>query len=111
MRHTAYAITSDITIVEPTGVPATIATRIPRTAQNTEKIAAKIVTDLKLLNRSIEETAGKIISAEIRRVPTRFIARTMITATITAMKKLYSRVLIPLALEKPSSKVIAKILL
>lgn len=35
------------------------------------------------------ESAEKITSADIRRDPTRFIARTMITAVITAIRRLY----------------------
>ena len=102
------AAISLITIVEPTGVPARIDASSPVTAQKTEMQQAKIVTFLKLLNISMEETAGKIIRAEIRRVPTRFIASTIITAIRLAIKTFISFVLVPLAKEKSSSKVIAK---
>ena len=43
-----------------------------------------MVTFLKLLQTSIDETAGKIINAEIKSVPTRFIASTIITAITLA---------------------------
>ena len=79
---------SATTMVGPTGVPASIEINIPRTAQNTEIIALLIVTALKFLNILIEDRAGKIISAEIRSEPTRFIARTITTAIITAINKL-----------------------
>lgn len=77
------------TIVEPTGVPAKMAIRIPKTAQTTEIIAEQIVTDLKLLNILIAEIDGKITNAEIKSEPTRFIARTIITAIKIAITKLY----------------------
>ena len=98
-----------ITIVEPTGVPARIEIRIPAIAQKTEKPHAKIVTRLKLLKSCIEETAGKIISAEISRVPTRFIARTIIVAITAAIIMFISFVFVPPAKEKSSPKVTAKI--
>ena len=81
--------------------------RIPVTAQKTEKQQANIVTFLKLLNNCMDETAGKIMSAEISRVPTRFIARTIIVAMTAAMIIFISLVLIPPAKEKSSSKVTA----
>ena len=77
-------------MVEPTGVPARIEARSPTTVHTTEKAAEKIITDLKLLKSRIAESAGKIINAEIRSEPTRFIASTMITAMVTAIKKLYA---------------------
>lgn len=79
---------SAATIVEPTGVPARIAINIPKTAQITEIIAEQIVTDLKLLKTRIAEIAGKITKAEINREPTRFIARTIMTAIKMAITRL-----------------------
>lgn len=70
-----------------------------------------MVTFLKLLNNFIDETAGKIISADISSEPTRFMASTIITAVMTAMNKLYRSVRIPALIRNDSSKVIAKILL
>ncbi len=98
-----------ITIVEPTGVPARIEIKIPAIAQKTENPQAKTITRLKLLNSCIEETAGKIISAEISSVPTRFIARTIIVAMTAAITMFISLVFVPPAKEKSSSKVTAKI--
>ncbi len=79
---------SAATIVEPTGVPARIEITIPEKAHKTEIITEHIVTDLKLLKTLIEDNAGKIIKAEINNEPTKFMAKTMTTATITAINKL-----------------------
>ena len=102
---------STATIVEPTGVPARIETSIPSEAQVTDKHAEQTVTDLKLLKTRIEDNAGKITRAEISKEPTKFIARTIITAMITAISKLYAPALIPVARAKFSSNVTEKILL
>ena len=59
----------------------------------------------------IADKAGKITRAEISSDPTRFIASTIITAIITAIKRLYLLVLVPVADAKFSSKVTANILL
>ena len=72
------------TIVEPTGVPARIEIIMPTNVQMTDKQTEHITTERKLLNILMAESAGKIISAEIRSEPTRFIARTTITAIIIA---------------------------
>ena len=97
-------------MVEPTGVPATIEVNNPNVAHTTENIAENIITDLKHLKILIADKAGKIISADIKREPTKFIASTIITAIVTAIKKLYAPTLIPVAFEKSSSNVTAKIL-
>ena len=100
---------SIITIVEPTGVPAIIEIKMPEAAPITENTQEKIVTCLKLLNTSIEEIAGKMIRAEIKREPTRFMARTMIMAITVAITTFKRRVFVPLAKANSSSKVMAKI--
>ena len=61
---------------------------MPMTEQKTDSTAAQIVTLLKLLNIRMAESAGKITSAEIRSDPTRFMASTMMTATITEIIRL-----------------------
>ena len=104
-------MTSTATIVAPTGVPIRIAVNRPITVQTTEKMADTIVTFLKLLKSLIADKAGKTIKAEIRREPTRFIAKTMTTAMTMAIRRLCKPALTPTALEKPSSKVMANILL
>lgn len=81
-------IISMATIVEPTGVLIRIEIIIPSAAHKTENTAEQIITDLKFLNTLIAESAGKITSADIRSEPTRFIARTIITAITTAIRKL-----------------------
>ena len=102
-------IASAATIVQPTGVPFIIEKSIPLSAHKTETIAEQSVTLLKVLNRRIAESAGKIISAEIRSEPTRFIASTIITAVTQAIAKLYALVETPEDAAKFSSKVMAKI--
>ena len=98
-------------MVAPTGVEARMEMMIPTTAQNTAMVADEIITDKKLWNTRMEETAGKIISAEINKDPTSFIASTIMVAVITAMSKLYLSAFVPVAFAKFSSKVMAKILL
>ena len=98
-------------IVEPTGVENKIESRMPVMAQKTEITAEEITALLKLLKMRIEASAGKIISAEIKREPTRFMARTIIIAVITAIKRLYKSAFAPVAFAKVSSNVTAKILL
>ena len=97
-------------MVEPTGVPASIAMIIPKEVQINEKKTAHIVTDLKLLNTLIADNAGKITSAEIKSAPTKFIAREITIAMVIARIKLYVFALMPVAVEKSSSKVIENIL-
>ena len=99
------------TIVDPTGVPISMERMIPKNAQNTESIAEKTVTLLNVLNILMDESAGKITSAEMRSDPTRFIASTMMTAMITAIRRLYASALVPTLLANVSSKVTANILL
>ena len=98
------------TIVEPTGVDPRIETKIPAAAQTTERTAEQRMTARKLLNSRIADSAGKMISAEIRSDPTRFIASTMTAAVITAISRLYRPACSPVASAKVSSKVTAKIL-
>ena len=76
------------TIVEPTGVDARMETIIPAAAQITDITAEQRMTALKLLNNRMAERAGKMMSAEISKEPTRFIARTITTAVIIAIKRL-----------------------
>ncbi len=76
------------TIVEPTGVSVRIDMIMPNTAQKTDSIDEQIVTLKNVLKIRIADNAGKIINAEISKDPTRFIARTMITAMMTAITKL-----------------------
>ena len=109
--QTAKIPISIITIVEPTGVSVNIETRIPTSAPNTEKTHEATVTLLKLLKISIEDTDGKMMSAEIKSVPTRFIARTITVAMTEARTTFRIFVRVPQANAKSSSNVIAKILL
>ena len=99
------------TMVGPTGVPVAMERTIPKAVQTTEITAEQMVTDLNDLNTLIALKAGKMMRADINNEPTRFIAKTIITAVITAMTILYKLALTPVAREKFSSKVTANILL
>ena len=81
-------MTFTATIVEPTGVPARMEVMIPVKAQITEDTAEKTVTLLNVLKILIALRAGKITRAEIKSEPTRFIARTMMSAIMTARIRL-----------------------
>ena len=105
------AIISQTTMVGPTGVLNIIAAKMPVIAQITDIIVERITTRLNVRQTLIDESAGKITSAEIRSEPTRFIARTIITAVTTAIRRLYTDARIPDARAKSSSKVTANILL
>ena len=73
-----------------------------------EMTAEQITAFLKLLKSRIAESAGKMMSAEIKREPTRFIARTIMIAVITAIIRLYKSAFVPVAFAKVSSKVTEK---
>ena len=73
-----------VTMVGPIGADIRSAVIIPNIAHTTDIIREEITTLLKLLNKRIEESAGKIIRAEMSREPTRFIASTIITAITIA---------------------------
>ena len=79
---------STATIVEPTGVPASIEIMIPTSAQIIDDTAEKIVTLLKLFKMLIADNAGNITKADISKEPTKFIARTIITAITVAISRL-----------------------
>ena len=84
-------------MVEPTGVPARIATTMPISEQITDMVAAATVTEKKLLNTRMAESAGNTTRADTRSAPTRFMASTIIVATMTAISRLKSAVLTPVA--------------
>jgi hypothetical protein len=108
IKNTAIFTT---TIVEPTGVPARIEISIPEAEHSTEIMAEHIVTALKFLNTLIADSDGKIMRADIKSEPTNFIARTIITAIVIAIIRLYAFAFVPTAFAKFSSKVTANILL
>ena len=74
MQKPINATRSAATIVEPTGVPARTEIIRPARAQITDTMAEQTVTDLKLLNTRIADSAGKMTRALIKSEPTRFIA-------------------------------------
>ena len=80
--------TSTATMVEPTGVPERIDMIIPKNAHITERTAEQIVTALKFLNILMDDKAGNITNADISNDPTRFMARTIITAMTMAINRL-----------------------
>lgn len=82
------ATMSVATIVEPTGVPAKMDSKIPITAQITDNTTEQTVTPKNVLYTRIADNAGNITSAEISKDPTKFMASTMITAVIIAINKL-----------------------
>ena len=86
--QTRKATKSAATIVEPTGVPAKIEIKSPEIEQIDESTAEQIVTERKLLKILIAERAGKMIKAEIKSEPTRFIASTIIIAIMIAITRL-----------------------
>ena len=90
MQAMKKATISTATIVDPTGVPPRMETRMPASAQNTDNIAEQTVTALKLLKILMANNAGKMTKAETSREPTRFMASTTITATTTAINRLYN---------------------
>ena len=105
---TKKAAISTATIVAPTGVEYKTEIRIPKMAQVTEITAEQMTTCLKFWKILIAERDGKIISAEIRSDPTRFIPITIMIAIITAIQRLYLSAFIPVAFAKVSSNVTAK---
>ena len=110
-QNAKKTIISIITMDEPAGVSNTMEINKPTAEQHIEIIADQTVTDLKLLKIRIADKAGKIISAEINREPTRFMASTIIIAIIVAIIVLYNSVFIPVDFENSSSNVTQKILL
>ena len=85
-----------------------MAITIPMSEHTTEMTAEATVTAKKLLNTRIAESDGNTTKADTRSAPTRFMASTMMTATMTAINKLNRVVLTPVACAKFSSKVMAK---
>ena len=75
----------------------------------TEIKAEAIVTLLKVLQIYIAETGEKIIKLEISKVPIKRIPTTMVKAVRTAITVFKASAFTPVAFEKDSSKVTAKI--
>ena len=70
-----------------------------------------MTTFLKLEQSLMDVSAGKTIRLEIRRVPIILIPTTIVTAVSTAIRVLKKSTLMPVALAKSSSKVMANIIL
>ena len=75
-------------MVAPTGVEKRMDNTIPASAQPMDNTVAQSITPLKFCITRIADNAGKIISAEISSEPTKFIASTIMTAVITAIRLL-----------------------
>lgn len=86
LKKNAHRLTA--TIVAPTGVEHRIEISIPSNEHTTERNAEYRTTLLNVLITRIALNAGKIINAEINKDPTRFIARTIITAITIAISRL-----------------------
>ena len=82
MRKTA-ALT--ITTLAPVGVSHEYDTHIPTKKQQSESTPEQRITDLNFLQTLMEESAGKIISAEISRVPLILIPITIVRAVRSAI--------------------------
>ena len=108
IKQVANIANCTATIVDPTGVPARIDILIPKKAPSTDKMALTMVTILKFLNTLIADKAGKMINADTKRLPTRFMEITMMVATTIENPMLNALTLVPLLFAKSSSKVTAK---
>ena len=76
------------TTVAPVGVLYKRDKRSPTSEPTTESTAEQIITDLKLRNRRMAESAGKMINAEMSNAPTNFMASTITTPLTAAIMKL-----------------------
>ena len=97
-----------ITIPAPVGTFTKYEAVRPAVKQATEIAAEHIVTPRKLLQRRMDVREGKIIRLDISSAPIRRIPTTITTAVSTEMNVLYIFVRMPVALEKLSSNVTAK---
>ena len=110
-QNTTKTAALTMTTLAPVGVSHEYETHIPTKKQQSERIPEQRITDLNFLHTLIEESAGKMMSAEISSVPIILIPITIVSAVRSAITVLYTPVLSPVALEKVSSNVTAKILL
>ena len=77
-----------MTTLAPVGVENRKEAIRPTTKQETESTAEQSTTPLKLWNRRIELSAGKMIRLEMSREPMSLIPSTIVTAVSTASKLL-----------------------
>ena len=89
------------------GLAAISEIAIPMPAQESEIAAAQIVTPRKVLNSRMAERAGKVIRADTKSAPKRFMATTTVTPVMTEISRLKSPARVPVAEAKSSSKVTA----
>lgn len=88
MRKTANTIAFIITTLAPVGVSREYEAHIPIKKQQTDSTPEQIITDLNFLQTPIDESAGKIIRAEISSVPIILIPITIVSAVSNAITEL-----------------------
>ena len=98
------------TTLAPAGVDTQYDRIIPILKHTTDNMPELMITARKLLNRRIEVSAGKMIRLEISIAPIICMPSTIVTAVRIESRVLYNPTRTPVALEKFSSKVTAKIL-
>lgn len=74
-----------ITTLAPVGVSSEYEAHIPTKKQHNDSTPEQIITDLNFLHKRIDESAGKIIKADIRSVPIIRIPITMVSAVSRAI--------------------------
>ena len=102
-------VRSDATTVAPTGVEKVKEMVSPTQKHTIEVAAAQRMTPRKLLNRRMAVRAGKITREEMSIAPIIRIPSTMVRAVRMASRVLQASTCSPVAREKLSSKVTAKI--
>ena len=98
-----------ITTLAPEGSSKAYDAAMPSTKHTTDIIAEHTTTDLKLRQRRMLVSAGKMMRLDINSAPIMRIPSTTVTAVRTAIIVLYRSALVPVALAKVSSKVTANI--
>ncbi len=104
-----YAMMFTQTTLAPAGVDNKNDAHIPIRKQTTERIPEHITTDLKLPKTRIDESGGKIMSAEISIDPTSRMPMTIVSAERSAISIFDKSVRKPVAFAKFSSNVTEKI--
>jgi hypothetical protein len=111
MANRQNAVKFTATTPAPAGMEYTKEMKIPVKKHTTDNMADETTTAKKLLHTRMEVSAGNIIRLEMSMAPIKRIPITMVSAVSTAMSVLYLPAFTPVALEKLSSNVTAKILL
>ena len=88
MKQMINTARSAATTVGPMAVARIMDSTVPVSAESAAIMMVQSVTLLKLLKSLIAESAGKMMRAEAKSAPKRFIARTTVTAVMTAIRVL-----------------------